>query len=82
MIFLKSLLKHEFSFVRGSFTMHFIYMCDRTCAVVFHEAYFVLFLWKLSVLQYAKEINFFLFPPFGVQMMTKACNRLKRRDSI
>lgn len=39
--------------------MHFIYMCDRTCAVVFHEAYFVLFLGKLSVLQYAKEINFF-----------------------
>lgn len=26
--------------------------------------------------------EFFLFPPFGGQMMTKACNRLKRRDSI
>lgn len=33
-IFLKSLLKPEFSFVRGSLTMHFICMCDRTLWLV------------------------------------------------
>lgn len=67
--------------------MHFICMCDRTLQLLGPLSFTkpTLFCSSGSSLcsnMPRRLIFFFLFPPFGGQMMTKACNRLKRRDSI